>query len=413
MRRATVVLLGLALVLAGAGAMAAGLPHYTLTVVGQGNPLGLNNNGQVVGNDQNGQPVVWQNGTAQNLDVPSDAGYAPSAWCINNSGQIAGYYQSNTDWLNHCVYWTSPTDTVQEIPGTADYNVQPYAINSAGQIVGLGTGQLSYSWQIGSTDPAQYLGGGYQQCAATSVNNGGQIVGTGADANWAYHALLWSPSDGYTTPQEIGDFYPYAINNNGQVVGENSNADTILWQSGTGTTIAHGLTPNSMNDNGVVVGPAGIEITPGNWIGVAAIWSSDSGLKNLNNLVLNLPAGVMLPYATAINNNGQILAYYGSNVVLLTPTSVLLGDANLDGTVNITDLSRVLTNYDQSGKTWAEGDFDGDGTVNISDLSNVLTNYDKTASASGGIKAVPEPSTIALLAAALASLLGYARRKHN
>ena len=44
-----------------------------------------------------------------------------------------------------------------------------------------------------------------------------------------------------------------------------------------------------------------------------------------------------------------------------------------------------------TGLAWAQGDFDGDGTVNISDLSNVLTNYDKSSGASaGGIAAAAE-----------------------
>ena len=74
------------------------------------------------------------------------------------------------------------------------------------------------------------------------------------------------------------------------------------------------------------------------------------------------------------------------------------GDANLDGTVNINDLSKVLTNYDKTGMTWADGDFNGDGTVNISDLSIVLTNYDKTCGGvAAGIRAVPEPSALLLV----------------
>jgi hypothetical protein len=100
---------------------------------------------------------------------------------------------------------------------------------------------------------------------------------------------------------------------------------------------------------------------------------------------------------------------YMPSLVLAT---TLPGDANLDSTVNINDLSKVLTNYDRTGMIWTDGDFDGNGTVNINDLSKVLTNYDKTAGAAGaGVKAVPEPSTLLLIAAGLAGLLlAYAWR---
>jgi hypothetical protein len=74
----------------------------------------------------------------------------------------------------------------------------------------------------------------------------------------------------------------------------------------------------------------------------------------------------------------------------------------------------VLTNYDQANQSWANGDFNGDGTVNISDLSNVLTNYDKSLGASAaGIKAVPEAATLALLAAGLIGLLACGWRKRK
>jgi autotransporter-associated beta strand protein len=91
----------------------------------------------------------------------------------------------------------------------------------------------------------------------------------------------------------------------------------------------------------------------------------------------------------------------------VTVESTIAGDANLDGTVDINDLTIVLANYNQTGMTWTQGEFTGDGTVDINDLTIVLANYNQTigSSAAGAIKAVPEPCTLALLAAGLAGLL--------
>ncbi len=56
----------------------------------------------------------------------------------------------------------------------------------------------------------------------------------------------------------------------------------------------------------------------------------------------------------------------------------LVGDANLDGTVNNTDLVGLLTHFGETGQTQATGDFTGDGTVNNSDLVALLTDFTQT-----------------------------------
>ncbi len=53
----------------------------------------------------------------------------------------------------------------------------------------------------------------------------------------------------------------------------------------------------------------------------------------------------------------------------------LPGDANLDGTVNIEDLTILLTNYGKSGMSWSQGNFDGDPTVDLEDLTILLTHF--------------------------------------
>ena len=62
-------------------------------------------------------------------------------------------------------------------------------------------------------------------------------------------------------------------------------------------------------------------------------------------------------------------------------------------------------------------DFNGDGTVNVSDLNTLLSNYNKHVDVSSGIGAsVPEPSTLGLLAmagVAGAGVAGYNYRKRK
>ena len=58
--------------------------------------------------------------------------------------------------------------------------------------------------------------------------------------------------------------------------------------------------------------------------------------------------------------------------------NVLPGDATQDGTVNVADMNKVLTNVNSTGMSRGQGDVTGDGAVDVSDLNVVLTNYNQS-----------------------------------
>ena len=86
------------------------------------------------------------------------------------------------------------------------------------------------------------------------------------------------------------------------------------------------------------------------------------------------------------------------------------GDANLDGKVDLNDLSILAGSWD-SGGVWANGDFNGDGVVDLNDLSILaggwgfgtagVMAWDDALAATG----VPEPATLGLLAVGAAALI--------
>jgi len=110
------------------------------------------------------------------------------------------------------------------------------------------------------------------------------------------------------------------------------------------------------------------------------------------------------------------------------------GDATLDGSVDSSDLAKVLANYNQmTNMVWSQGDFNYDAKVDSSDLAKVLANYNQGPVVPGinavsygrldaqaiqmlttaGFSVVPEPSNLVLLGASLLGLLAYAWRRRK
>ena len=91
------------------------------------------------------------------------------------------------------------------------------------------------------------------------------------------------------------------------------------------------------------------------------------------------------------------------------PESLTLipGDFNGDGSVDVSDLGILATNYGGTeGMELIDGDADGDGDVDVSDLGILATNYGTTS-----VAAVPEPSVlIGLLGLVLAGCCTRRRR---
>jgi hypothetical protein len=75
--------------------------------------------------------------------------------------------------------------------------------------------------------------------------------------------------------------------------------------------------------------------------------------------------------------DAQVLSECPLSAYVTAAASGKIGDVNSDGSVNIFDLSILLTNY---GKTTAQSsnpacDMNSDGTINIFDLSILLSHY--------------------------------------
>ena len=115
----------------------------------------------------------------------------------------------------------------------------------------------------------------------------------------------------------------------------------------------------------------------------------------------------------------------------VNPT-LLPGDANLDGRVDVLDLAILAANYRKNVTGgWLQGDFNNDGVVDVEDLALLAANYRQSYASDvvpdyagfdaaaiqllsqAGLTVVPEPGAITLLACGLAGLLANAWRRRK
>jgi hypothetical protein len=83
----------------------------------------------------------------------------------------------------------------------------------------------------------------------------------------------------------------------------------------------------------------------------------------------------------------------------------LMGDANLDGRVDIADLGILAANWQATGTTWEQGDFNEDGVVDIADLGILAGNWQAGVNFAEALAkfdafegvVIPEPGSIFLL----------------
>ncbi len=135
----------------------------------------------------------------------------------------------------------------------------------------------------------------------------------------------------------------------------------------------------NLNDNDMIVdysGPSQLEavralITAGyagglwNGIGIDSAVAATTGTTGLGyadaaDLFTSFPASFS---GESVDNTAVLVKY------------TWYGDTNLSGSVDITDLGRLATNWQQSSRRWIHGDFSYDQMIDITDLGRLATNW--------------------------------------
>jgi probable HAF family extracellular repeat protein len=335
----------LAVVLALAGPAAAAQQYQfhdlgTLPGLDSTAALGINNKGQIIG-QSTVRPLVhtllWNPGEPVQ-DLGTFPGYeANCAFGINDSGVIIG----RVDFPSMHTFIKYPGLPMELITfGNPTYADTPLAINNSGQIVGMGYfyGYGQRGWLMNPGEPARMIP---QMGDCNGINDKGQIVGFSYPYGAGTHALLLNPDQ---TLEDLGTLpggntsQARKINNKGQIVGISNGSGfsgfhVFFKEPGPGQPLQDigtlggaesgigGTDGPVINANGQVVGQS--QIANGDWH--AFIKNPGEAMHDLNNFTVNLPPGITLFFAAAINDNGWIVGYTSGayeHAFLLTPVVI-------------------------------------------------------------------------------------------
>jgi autotransporter-associated beta strand protein len=153
-----------------------------------------------------------------------------------------------------------------------------------------------------------------------------------------------------------------------------------------------------------------------------------NGANGITSSTVATNPGYSVGYADAADPGNPAGLASGTIEVAYT----LIGDADLNHTVNGIDFGILAANFNKTVTGWDKGDFDYNGIVNGIDFTALAANFNKAASgASGGATAadfaaldqfaaanglladVPEPASLGLAIIGSAGLLARRRRRRN
>ncbi len=382
-------------------------------------------NGTVVVNNQtNGQPYLEiQNGTFQNVTLGSNLTLNNSSASLSIANTVANpnglITNGNGITLSGSLFFTDAYSS-----GYVGQTIDNTTINltGAGAYVNGGSGTLT----IGTNATIAGLAANSRNTLGGSdiVNNG--VINSGANGESIYldpttfsnNGVLeatnggsLSVSVGFTNTGtvDVGGASTLTIEGNYTQVSPGTttvNGSLVLDYGGslsiaTGTTVDISNTSASTVNANVLInyGSAG---SPNSAIRNYLISGYNAGAWNgpgISSTAASASRGV---YSLGYADGADGVAYLNSTTKLATDQEKIMytlgGDANLDGTVTLSDFAILRSNFGKTGMQWDQGDFNYDGTVSLSDFAILRSNFGKTLGPAAAISSAPEPATLGLLA---------------
>jgi hypothetical protein len=324
--------------------------EYTVTDLGEWvTPYGINNHGEVVGGGDDHRPdgavvpyaFIYKNEKIEKLTplllqiVPHEVLGEGAATMITDNGDIVGYRQIDGPFIEFLI---KDGKIISLGVRSSGVRVQVAAVNNSLEMVGSFGSVLEVSHTGGrSFNPifeVRYTGGRLVNIGvapipgeweATGINEAGEVVGrvyahlSGPMSGPKAHYLVGGFKYSNGRFQFFSNFSPQAINNAGQMVGEDSSARPALYMNGHLTIL--GVLPGTnrgeaefVNDSGEIIGNCYV----GNSSAPSRLFVNKGGVTR----ALLIP-GWTVTAVYGLNNAGQIIATANrggvSHGLLLTP----------------------------------------------------------------------------------------------
>lgn len=345
----------------------------------------LNDAGQVAGTSSisargnDTHAFLWSKETGMIKLAPPGAA-SSGASDINSHGWVTGSVRFPNGW-GQAFRWTPRAGMV--VRGALDNGAYGAALNDAGTVVGESAGRnrelrVAVAWTGRSPLALETLDTSYS--AASDINNTGQVVGYGVAPNAREIALLWAPHKGVLDlglPRSNSSL-ARKINEKGLVIGSTRASGSankgFIWSRENGPLIlgtadaSQETITRDLNNLGQVVGDINSR---------AFVWTRAQGVVDLNTRLHGAPPDLVLQEASAISDNGTIVARGNTGLVLLVPgiayqQPALAGPVKVTGTPGVNALLSFAAGFrdvdagDRHTAVWSWGD----GSQSVGNVSS-------------------------------------------